>query len=123
MGGSVARVVAAVASGGTSEVARGVGGLVGGKAGDVIGAAVNPMGKAAGAAADKTLTPPTLGAPAPTAGPVAPNMQDVAKQAQLDEQKRLSMTGPSDTTNVGGARGILTDKNATYVTGKLLGGA
>jgi len=62
-------------------------------------------------------------APAAAAGPQAPSLSDAAKIEALNEQKRASMTGPSDTTNVGGAKGILTDPKAKYVTGKLLGGA
>jgi hypothetical protein len=50
-------------------------------------------------------------------------MSDAAKQAAIDEQKRASMTGPDSTTNINGAKGILTDPKARYVTGRLLGGA
>ena len=131
MGGSVGRIVAGVASGGLSEAV----GQSSKLAQKVTGVTLpGPLNAIAGAgtlagtteAIGKTtgvLGGGSLNAPAATKGPIAPSLSDAAKQAQLDEAKRASMTGPSDITNIGGARGILTDPNAKYVTGKLLGGA
>jgi len=82
-------------------------------------AAIAPQNIAMKAAGlDKPGGPPAAAVP-----PTAPNLSDAAKQAAIDEQKRAAMTGPSDITNIKGAQGILTDPNAKYVTGKLLGGA
>ncbi len=84
----------------------GVGGLLTGLVG----------GQAMGAL--KTPKAPTAGP-----GPTAPTTTDAAQQALLDEQKRAAAAGPGDVTNIGGSQGILTDPNAKYVKGQLLGGA
>lgn len=85
-----------------------------------------PVGLAMGKGAT-TDSPFGLGgtpkAPGAGPGPTPPTITDAAKQALLDEQKRAAATGPSDITNIGGPQGILTDPNAKYVKGQLLGGA
>lgn len=122
MGGSAGRIVAAVVTGGQSEVYRAASNAIPGKAGQAVGTAISPAG-AAGAVLENKLKPPTLPAAPPGAQPTPPTLTDAAKQAALDEQKRAGQTGPDPLTNIGGAQGILTDPSAKYQKAQLLGGA
>jgi hypothetical protein len=144
---TVGRVVAGVGTAGLSEVGReaslvvqkntgnttlskaaGIAGGSGvtGSNGLLTTGSPSLVGSSAGAgaaAATALLSQKMGGPPAAGSGPVAPTLDDAAKQAALDEQKRAAGMSPSPITNINGARGILTDPNAKYVKGQLLGGA
>ena len=59
-------------------------------------------------------------APAAIAPPAPPDPEVAIKQSQLDSQKADARRS-TDMTNIGGAKGILTDPNATYGKKTLLG--